>query len=459
MPGSFPAEAASGDGLSQTPTTHDQEMHFLSTQGRSAPASLEEALFQGLAPDGGLYMPEPLPRLDNASMEGILSGVWPERAREVARALFQGSLEPEELGAICGRALNFPLPLVRVSDRIYLMELFRGPTQAFKDFGARFMAELLAHFKEPSDPPTTVLTATSGDTGGAVAQAFSGQEGIRVVVIFPDGRVTPRQERQFSTLGGNVLALAVRGDFDDCQRLAKEAFQDTTLSQSLGLTSANSINVGRFLPQTTYFFELWAQLQLECGNRTRILISVPSGNFGNLAAGLLAKAMGMSGVSFLAATNKNDTVPQYLLTGNLRPRPSIQTISTAMDVGDPSNLSRILHLYGNDVDALRKDVAGRSISDEETQACIRKVHGKTGHILDPHSAVGYRALEDELENRPGEVGVVLATAHPAKFAEVVEPILGEEIPLPAELAACLERERQVTTIEPRLEALKEAIQS
>jgi len=278
-------------------------------------------------------------------------------------------------------------------------------------------------------------------------------------VLFPEGRVTPRQERQFSTLGGNVVALAVQGDFDDCQRLAKEAFQNRSLADSLGLTSANSINVGRFLPQTTYFFELWAQLRQDFSNRTRILISVPSGNFGNLAAGLLAKSMGMDGVSFLAATNQNDTVPEFLVTGKLRTRPSIQTLSTAMDVGSPSNLSRILHLYQNDLSAVRKDVVGRSISDEETRACIRNVHDETGHILDPHSAVGYMALEEELKGRREEVGVVLATAHPAKFAEVVEPVLRQEIPMPAELAACLAREPKVTPIEPNLEALREVLQS
>ncbi len=404
-------------------------------------------------------MPETLPRLGTAALDKILSTTWPERAQEVANALFQGTMEPEELTGICRRALDFPLPMVQVTDRIYLLELFRGPTQAFKDVGARFMAELLGHFKRPEDSPTTVLTATSGDTGGAVAQALSGQAGIRVVVLFPDGRVTPRQERQFSTLGGNVMALAVQGDFDDCQRLAKEAFQDACLSEAVGLTSANSINVGRFLPQTTYFFELWAQLQQGSGIGTRILISVPSGNFGNLAAGLLAKTMGLSGVSFLAATNKNDTVPEYLLTGNLRPRPSIQTISTAMDVGDPSNLSRILHLYRNDLDAIRGDVVGQTISDGETRSCIREVYDQTGHILDPHSAVGYRALEKSLETRPDEIGVVLATAHPAKFAEVVEPVLGQEVPLPVELAECLKGERRVTAIQPHLDALKEVLQN
>lgn len=434
-------------------------MHFISTQGRSSPASLQEALFRGLAPDGGLYMPELLPSLSEASLEKIRWAGWPERAREVMNTLFQGTMEPDVLTAICQRALDFPVPLVRVTDRIYLLELFRGPTHAFKDFGARFMAELLGHFKRGGDPPTTVLTATSGDTGGAVAQAFSGQAGFQVVVLFPDGRVTPRQERQFSTLGGNVTALAVQGDFDACQRLAKEAFRDSSFAEALGLTSANSINVGRFLPQTTYFFELWAKIQEELGKRTRILVSVPSGNFGNLAAGLLAKTMGLPGMSFLAATNRNDTVPEYLITGHLRPRPSVQTISTAMDVGDPSNFSRILHLYGQDLDALREDVVGRSISDVETRSCIQEVYDRTGYVLDPHSAVGYRALEGNLEDRPGEIGVVLGTAHPAKFAEVVEPVLGQGIPLPNELAACLERERQVTAIQPALGALKEALQS
>jgi threonine synthase len=316
------------------------------------------------------------------------------------------------------------------------------------------MARLLAHYRQGTDTPLTVLTATSGDTGGAVAHAFLGLPGVRVVVLFPDGKVSPRQERQFSTLGENVTAVAVQGDFDDCQRLAKEAFQQHARLGGEDLTSANSINIGRFLPQTTYFFEAWARLQAGRKNRTDILFSVPSGNFGNLAAGLLAKAMGMTGASFLAATNLNDGVPEYLRTGRFTPRPSTRTLSTAMDVGDPSNLDRILHLYEGSLDALRKDLVGRRVTDTETDACIRRVHRETGYILDPHSAVGFSALEKELEARTDATGVLLATAHPAKFAEVVEPAIGQPLPIPPELAARLNAPRKVVPIEPRLDALK-----
>jgi threonine synthase len=289
-----------------------------------------------------------------------------------------------------------------------------------------------------------------------VAQAFHGFQGVRVVVLFPDGKVAPRQERQFSTLGGNITAVAVQGDFDDCQRMAKEAFRErpeSGLGQGL-LTSANSINVGRFLPQTTYFWEAWARLRKAETSRTPILFSVPSGNFGNLAAGLLAKRMGLPECSFLAATNENDVVPEYLRSGRFQPRSSVRTHSTAMDVGDPSNLRRILHLYANDLRALRQDLVGRRVSDPETLACIRKVHETHGYVLDPHSAVGFHALEEELESRHNTVGVLLATAHPAKFAEVVEPVLGEPLPIPSELFGCLEGTRHVVRAEPRLDAIR-----
>jgi threonine synthase len=445
-------------------------MRFVSTRGQTTPASLEDAVFRGLAADGGLYMPESLPRLDEPDLLRIGGEPWPALAREVLARLLKGGLSPEEVEGITDESLDFPVPLVQLRDRIHVLELFHGPTLAFKDVGARFMARLLAHFREPGSPPITVLTATSGDTGGAVADALHGVPGVRVVVLFPDGKVTPRQERQFSTLGGNVHAVAVQGDFDDCQRLAKEAFAHHARSLSTWdegrasglptrafLTSANSINVGRFLPQTTYFFQAWRLFREVQKNRTDILFSVPSGNFGNLAAGLLAKRMGLPEAVFVAATNMNDVVPSFLQTGVYSPRPSRRTLSTAMDVGRPSNLDRILHLYGADLGRLREDLVGRRITDQETLRCIRRVFDEAGYVLDPHTAVGFVALEAELEKRPGTTGILLATAHPAKFAEVVEPAIEEAVPIPSELANRLDAERSVVELEPRLEALQEIL--
>jgi len=431
-------------------------MDFHSTRGQAPPVALPQALVQGLAPDGGLYMPSSVPVFSRARVSELATAEWPEGASLVLDALLSGAMAPDDLDDLVSDALDFPVPLVRIHDRLWILELFRGPTLAFKDVGARFMARLLVHFLGDEDRPVTVLTATSGDTGGAVAHAFHGLPGVRVVVLFPDGKVTPRQERQFSTLGGNITAVAVQGDFDDCQRMAKEAFRERPDSGPDGslLTSANSINVGRFLPQTTYFWEAWARLNERIQNRTNILFCVPSGNFGNLAAGLLAKAMGLPGCSFLAATNENDVVPEYLDSGRFRPRPSVRTHSTAMDVGDPSNLQRILHLYSGDIDSLRNDLIGRRVSDPETLDCIRRVRDSFGYILDPHTAVGFHALEQELGSRPDSVGVLLATAHPAKFAEVVEPVLAEQLPIPPELSGCMERERKVVRAEPILDAIR-----
>ncbi len=427
-------------------------MPFLSTGEKAPEATLQEALFRGLAPDGGLYQPHPIPVLDGEE-QALLSGLpWPELATRLAARLLTYEMEAEALRSLVPGALDFPIPLRRLRERIFVLELFRGPTLAFKDVGARFMAALVGHFHREGDPPLTILTATSGDTGGAVAQAFLGLPGIRVVVLFPDGQVTPRQERQFSTLGGNVSAVAVQGDFDDCQRLAKEAFRNPELRERLALTSANSINVGRFLPQSFYYWHARAQASL-AGVEDDLLFAVPSGNFGNLAAGLLARAMGLFGARFLAATNVNDEVPLYLRTGVFTPRPSLRTLSTAMDVGNPSNFQRILHLYGGELGGIRAHVAGRSVTDAETRACIRRIWDDTGYVLDPHTAVGMAALEKELKARPRGVGILLATAHPAKFAEVVEPILGEELPVPPELARCMEKERAVIPLEPRSRAL------
>lgn len=430
-------------------------MAFISTSGSAPEAPLHEALFRGLAPDGGLYMPRALPQLSEETFRSLPGMDWPQLSSTLARQLLSTELDPVAATSITRSALDFPLPLVRLTDRIHILELFRGPTLAFKDVGARFMAQMMAHFRSTNAEPLTVLTATSGDTGGAVAHAFLSLPGIRVVVLFPDGKVTPRQEYQFSTLGENVTAVAVQGDFDDCQRMVKGVFGKPNIRKKIAITSANSINIGRLLPQSFYYFDAWARLQGEdTPHSPPVLFSVPSGNLGNLAAGLMAKAMGLPGVRFLAATNANDYVPEFLETGHFHPRPSQRTLSTAMDVGDPSNLARILHLYDNDLDRLRGDLSGRSVSDEETRECIRRVYETTGYILDPHSAVGFHALEKELDIRPDERGVLLSTAHPAKFAEVVEPILGKAIPIPSELASCMEGEREVTAMPPKTEELE-----
>lgn len=432
-------------------------MRFVSTAGKAPSASLREALLGGLAPDGGLYMPGALPTLSPGKLDSLRNQSWSYVAEAAATALLgshePSGMPPEVLSRITREALDFPIPLHPLSPRVSILELFHGPTLAFKDVGARYMARMVGHHRGGQGPRLTVLTATSGDTGGAVAHAFLGLEGVRVVVLFPDGKVTPRQERQFSTLGRNVLAVAVQGDFDDCQRLAKEAFRDAELLEEVNLTSANSINVGRLLPQTFYYFHAWAQTtSRESGED--VLFSVPSGNFGNLAAGLMAKAMGLPGAHFLAATNANDGVPAYLRSGRFTPRPSIPTLSTAMDVGDPSNLARILHLYGEDLPRLRSDLVGRVVDDAETRLTIRQVFDETGYVLDPHSAVGYAALVRELEARPRSRGILLATAHAAKFAEVVEPVLGETVPIPPALARCMEGKREVTSLVPELGELR-----
>lgn len=433
-------------------------MEFISTRGKAPTASLDEALFRGLAPDGGLYMPRSLPHLSRALLREIRELPWPALPIRLAQELIGSSLPPAAVETLTKEALGFPLPVIRLTDHIHVLELFHGPTLAFKDVGARFLARLMRYFQAEDGRRITVLTATSGDTGGAVAQAFLGVPGIRVVVLFPDGRVTARQERQFSTLGENVLAVAVQGDFDDCQRLAKDAFGDPSIREGASLTSANSINVGRLLPQAFYFFHAWAELRRRRPIPNEgVLFSVPSGNFGNLTAGLMAKAMGLPNAHFLAATNANDGVPRYLESGRFQPTPSIPTLSTAMDVGEPSNLSRILHLYDGSLSRLRSDLLARSVSDEETRRCIRRVHEETGYVLDPHSAVGLAALEATQRSRAAPEGVLLATAHPAKFAEVVEPILGIALPVPKELARCLERPRKVTPLAPRLDALKELL--
>jgi threonine synthase len=429
-------------------------MRLVSTAGEAPAADLKTALFQGLAPDGGLYMPARLDPLDEATVTGLRGAQLEETALTVARQLWGDDTEGAHLAEVIAEALNFPIPLVQLDERTFVLELFHGPTLAFKDVGARFMARLMAGYRAGEDGVLTVLVATSGDTGGAVAHAFAGLPHFRTVVLYPEGQVSPLQERQFTTLGGNVEALAVAGTFDDCQRLAKEALAQRTLREQLHLTSANSINIGRLLPQIFYYFHAWTQLPEAEGE---VVVCTPCGNFGNLTAGLMAKRLGLPAAGFVAATNVNDVVPEYLVTGTFRPRPSKRTISSAMDVGNPSNFARMLALYDNDVAAMRRDITGSVHSDEATSAALADVFHRWDRVLDPHSAVGYLASRTVLQQRPDARAIFLSTAHAAKFADVVEPVIGRPVPLPGSVAALYDRERRVGRIEARLTELERAL--
>ena len=425
-------------------------MTFISTRdpdGRQY--GLAEALRLGPAPDGGLFMPAHIERLPGSFFDTLTGRPMAEIAADVLEHLTPGELDRDTWLELATDALDFDIPLVKVRERLHVLEIFHGPTLAFKDVGARFLARLLA-LTQPEGRRATVLVATSGDTGGAVAQAFYGVEGVDVAILYPDGKVSPLQERQFTTLGKNVRAFAVDGVFDDCQRLVKEAFADRELSAQAGLTSANSINVGRLLPQAVYYFHAVAQLPEGAGPP---LFSTPSGNFGNLTAGLLARALGLD-ARFIAATNVNDVVPVYLETGHFEPRASLRTLSNAMDVGHPNNFERILHLYGHDYDAISADVSGFRVDDAATRETIRRIESETGYLLDPHTAVGWLAIE-ELISDHFTAGIVLGTAHPAKFADLVEPILERPVELPERLACHLEKPVLSVKIEPELDALRD----
>ncbi len=431
-------------------------MQLTSTRGGSSGTTwtFREALFLGQAPDGGLFVPASLPPQSPADRAALAGLTFPERAFIAARHLLDGEIDDVVLRQAIHDALDFPVHLREIEPGIHLLELFHGPTHAFKDVGARFMARMMAALRDPGDPPITILAATSGDTGGAVAHAFHALPGIRIVVLYPLGRVSPRQEAQFATLGGNVTAVSVRGTFDDCQRLVRQAFADPGLNARLSLTSANSINIGRLLPQTFYYLHAWTELAPTAAG-SELVFSVPSGNFGNLTAGLIARrALGMSLARFVAATNENDVVPAYLAGRGFHPRASIATISSAMDVGDPSNFRRIVHMFGSGGEPLRPTLTGSSWTDSETRECIRGLWRRRGIAIDPHTAVGLLGLRAELRRRPGVPGVVLATAHPAKFAETVEPLIGCALPVPPGIARVMDRPRHAIEIGPELEGLR-----
>ncbi|MBQ9100911.1 MAG: threonine synthase [Paludibacteraceae bacterium] len=415
-------------------------MKYYSTNNKSTQATLQEAVVKGLASDRGLYMPEVIKSLPDSFFEEMKDLSFKEVAYVVADAFFGEDVEAEDLKKIVYETLNFDVPLVHVNDNIYSLELFHGPTLAFKDVGARFMSRLLGYFiKKEGQKDVNVLVATSGDTGSAVANGFLGVDGIHVYVLYPKGKVSPIQECQFTTLGQNITALEIDGVFDDCQALVKSAFMDEELNKKMYLTSANSINVARFLPQAFYYFYAVAQLH-KLGKKDNIVICVPSGNFGNITAGLFGKRMGMPVKRFIAANNRNDVFFQYLNSGVYTPKASVQTIANAMDVGDPSNFARVLDLYGHSHEAIKNDISGCTYTDEQISETLLDCYRKHGYLLDPHGAVGYRALSEYLES--DEVGVFLETAHPAKFKDTVDRILGEEISIPEKLQAFMKGTKQ-----------------
>jgi len=434
-------------------------MRFVSTRGKAPAASLGTALFDGLAPDGGLYVPETIEPWLPDEIESLPARSLPDLGVRVLKPFAAGAIDAATLSAVVHEALDFPIPLIPIEPGIFALELFHGPTLAFKDIGARVMARLMAAL----GADVTVLTATSGDTGSAVANAFFGIASARVVILYPDGRVSPTQEAQLTMFNdddaSNVRGYAVAGSFDDCQRLVKEAFADGELRRQVPLTSANSINVGRLLPQMIYYFQAAAELQRRDPSTKWPIVCTPSGNFGNLTAGLFAKRSGAPIERFVAATNVNDVVPSYLTTGQFRPRPSVRTIANAMDVGNPSNFERLIWLYKGRLESAQRDMEGCRYEDDEVRATIRQVHERTGYILDPHSAIGYLGITSQADRarRSGRPGIFLATAHPAKFPEVVEPVIGREIAKPPALVQALSRPLTILKIDATLAAVKEAV--
>ena len=427
-------------------------MRYYSTGGKAPLASLKEVVVNGLAPDRGLYMPERIKPLPLAFFHDLPDMDLRDTAFAVASHFFGEDVDPEALERIVFGALNFEIPVVEVADPVYSLELFHGPTLAFKDVGARFMARLLGYFNEGENQTVNVLVATSGDTGSAVANGFLGVDGVRVFVLYPKGRVSPIQECQFTTLGQNITALEIDGSFDDCQALVKSAFLDPDLTARMKLTSANSINVARFLPQSFYYYHGVGRMQ-KMGRGENLVVCVPSGNFGNICAALFAVRTGLPVKRMIAANNRNEVFLQYLLTGLYSPRMSIRTLANAMDVGDPSNFARILDLYGGDWQAIRSFISGRSVHDGTIVTTIRDCWKETGYLLDPHGACGYRALVDSL--REGENGLFVETAHPAKFKETVEKAIGTSVAIPERLAAFMKGEKRSVPLPADFKAFKD----
>lgn len=414
-------------------------MELYSTKGQVENVNFQEALFKGLPDDNGLYMPTNIPKLDQSFIDSIENYSFQEIAFEITKTLIGDEIPVDDLKTIIDDAVNFEAPVVKVTEDIHVLELFHGPSLAFKDFGARFMSRVMSYFLQKKASEINILVATSGDTGSAVAQGFLGMPGINVTILYPSGKVSVNQEKQLTTLGQNITALEVDGVFDDCQKLVKEAFLDNELTEKLNLSSANSINIARLIPQSFYY--AWAYAQVKKLGR-KIAFCTPSGNFGNICGGLIAFKMGIPIEWFVAATNANDVVPEYLRTKEFTPRPSVATISNAMDVGNPSNFPRVLALMDNDYRTVIKKIVGKTYSDDETKACMKSVEQDTGYVMCPHTAVGYLGMKEVLAERGNDIlGIVLSTAHPAKFNDIVDDVIGKELQLPAKLEAIVNKEK------------------
>ena len=429
-------------------------MKFYSLNKKAPKVSFREAVIAGIAPDKGLYFPESIDALPESFFEEIEKRTPPEIAFDAIRQFVSEDVPDTVLQGILKEVLDFDFPVVEIEENVATLELFHGPTMAFKDVGARFMAQCLGYFSRDSTsevatsgkPEVTVLVATSGDTGGAVANGFLGVEGVKVVILYPSGKVSDIQERQLTTLGQNITALEVDGTFDDCQKMVKSAFLDAELLDSMQLTSANSINVARWLPQLFYFLFAYRQARLNNEEvrkgKKQVVFSIPSGNFGNICAGMVAQRLGMPVAHFVASTNVNKTVPEFMLTGKYDPKPSTATISNAMDVGDPSNFIRIRHLYGDDFEALKKNLSSFSFTDDETRGAILSIHKNSDYTADPHGAVGYLGLKKYQEKHPNIYGIFLETAHPVKFLDVVEETIGTSLEIPPQIQKVMDKEKR-----------------
>jgi threonine synthase len=424
-------------------------MKYYSTRKKSQEVSFKDAVVRGLAPDGGLYFPERIDKLP----EGLIGSgkSIEELGFEVAKRFVDGEIKDEDLQKIVSETVNFPLPMIAVEKDVFSLELWHGPTCAFKDVGGRFLARCLEHFVKKTGDEITILVATSGDTGSAVAAGFLGVEGVDVVILYPKGKVSRIQEQQLTTMGQNITTLEVDGTFDDCQSMVKKAFNDDELRSKINLSSANSINVARFLPQSFYYFSSYEQLE---DKKKPVVYSCPSGNFGNLTAGMFAKRMGLPIDRFIGATNINDVVPKYLQTGVYKARPSVSTISNAMDIGDPSNFVRILELHGGDWNKVRKSMVGYAFSDEQTKEGMIDVISRTGYLMEPHGVIGYMAVKEYQKSHDVQA-VVLETAHPAKFGDVVEPVIGQKVEIPERLQEYMRRKKVALLIQPDFNEFKQ----
>jgi threonine synthase len=417
---------------------------------------LRHAVMESLAAGKGLYMPTHIPQLPASFFETLEDMTFQEHSYEVAKALIGDYIPAEDLKSIVYSALDFPVELVQLSDNIYSLELWHGPSLAFKDFGARFMAGLMSYFVKGEEKKLTILVATSGDTGGAVAFGFLNVPNIEVIILYPKGKVSLLQEKQLTTLGSNISAIEVDGTFDDCQALVKDAFSDRSLYEKYNLSSANSINIARLIPQSFYYFEAYKQLKKL---NKKIVCAVPSGNFGNLTAGLIGHAMGLPIDHFIAATNINKIVPEFLETGLYNPKPSQATISNAMDVGNPSNFVRMQELFGHNHAAFIKVISGAFYNDEETKEEMKKIYAESGYISEPHGAIGHRALRQYIDQHPDTVGFFLETAHPAKFEDVVNPVLDLVVEVPERLAILSDRVKVAQSLGKDYEGFKAYLMS